>query len=147
MKTRVYANLTKNLWSIKNHESGSAGKGRLWDVCKYARFIKMVDVEFVVNQAGRKRVREEKKKYVHAYVQGITHRPWTDKETVSQMWLNPEHTFDHMKNFRAVTYNPYHEVPHFRLQGTDQEIHKSKEVYLVWPSKDVSPLVMARVAY
>jgi hypothetical protein len=56
--TNIYRNLHKQCWSIK------AGK----DPVVHAPAVHALNVRFVVQPAGRARVRREHKKYVHAFV-------------------------------------------------------------------------------
>lgn len=83
----VYRNLghqTKHLYSIRQF-------GLV--VAHADRFV-VEDADFIINQAGAKRVRKEKRKNVHAYVYGylrqpveperILYNPYTGKGFVSQ---------------------------------------------------------------
>lgn len=61
-RVRVYRNLHRGCWSIQN-EKGT-------HVLGYAMTIQLEDVTFHVNEKGRQRVLQEKKKNVHAKVYG-----------------------------------------------------------------------------
>lgn len=81
MKSHVYWNLHKNIWSIRQD-----GK-----VVAHRDFVVLEDVSFHVQPAGRERVRKEGNKNVHAYASGnVTHgkpKGWS--------------------RGRQITYNPY----------------------------------------
>lgn len=83
-KVRIYFNLHRKTWSIKDKKTNR--------VIGYADFIPMKDCKFIVSEAGRQRVLREKKKNVHAYVDGIIGGGNWDKCEVY-------HTL--------FTYNPY----------------------------------------
>jgi len=81
VKSHVYWNLHKNIWSIRQD-------GR---VTQHRDFVVLEDVSFHVQPAGRERVRKEGKKNVHAYASG-------------------NFTYDKPKGWskgRQITYNPY----------------------------------------
>lgn len=58
---QVYKNLHKKCYSIR--QSGL--------VVAYAQRICLKDCSFIVNKAGQERTRREKKKYVHAWIEGF----------------------------------------------------------------------------
>lgn len=60
-KVRVYRNLHQGCYSVK--------QGGLVRV--HAENVTLQEVKFIVSQAGRERVRNEKKKNVHAFVEGF----------------------------------------------------------------------------
>ena len=88
-KVRVYKNLHKDCWSIKQDGlvKGHATELYLWDCA------------FQVNKKGRERVLAEKRKNVHAYVIGYL----TEAHNISSNWdaINPPETQE------RVNYNPY----------------------------------------
>ena len=57
MKVEVYWNLRKKYWSVRH-------KGK---VIKHTRCIRLRDVQWVVQPAGKERVRRENRKNVHAF--------------------------------------------------------------------------------
>lgn len=83
-KVRVYFNLHKHLFSIQ--EKGEKG----WRVVRHAENITLYNVAFKVSEAGRQRVLKEKKKNVHAFVEGYV----------------SSSSFD-CKNPVVIKYNPY----------------------------------------
>ena len=62
---QVYYNLRSHRWSIKALTGKYAGK-----VIGHCDAICIQDAQFVVGQAGRRRVLRERQKNVHAYVRG-----------------------------------------------------------------------------
>lgn len=66
MKVRVYRNLHRNCFSIQSYI-----KGKGWRVTDHAEAITLSDVKFIVKESGRLRVIKERKKNVHAFVEGI----------------------------------------------------------------------------
>ena len=83
-KVRVYRNLNKKCLSV---QSWIEGKG--WRVTDHVQRIFLNNASFKVNQAGRKRVLEQKRKNVHAYIIG---------ERAEKPKKHP---------VELVTYNPY----------------------------------------
>ena len=81
---RVFKNLTRDTWSVQI----KTVKG--WRVVGYSENIRVNNARTVVSQKGRERVLREKKKYVHAFIEG----EWCDS------W---ELTGFH----EIVSYNPY----------------------------------------
>lgn len=64
MKTRVYFNLHKRLFSVQEKVNGQ------WKVVRHTDDITLYNVTFKVSEAGRQRVLREKRKNVHAFVEG-----------------------------------------------------------------------------
>jgi hypothetical protein len=86
-KIRVYFNLHKKMLSVQEKVNGS------WKVVNCVEQIWLGDVAFKVSEAGRQRVLKQKRKNVHAYIEGI--------------YKMPEITpFKHTP-FVPVNYNPY----------------------------------------
>jgi hypothetical protein len=82
-KVRVYRNLHKGCYSVK--------QGGI--VRCHADNVVLYDCKFIVSKAGQRRVRDEKKKNVHAYVEGyVVNARKTDN-------LLPIHDY--------LYYNPY----------------------------------------
>lgn len=82
---RVYFNLHKHVLSVQE----KTAKG--WRVAAHTPFLCLKNVKFKVSEAGRLRVIKEKKKNVHAFIEGEV-SDWRECEEM------PCH---------AVTYNPY----------------------------------------
>lgn len=64
MKARVYYNLHKNLLSIQE----KTPKG--WRVVRHESSVALRNVKFRVSEKGRQRVLRERKKNVHAFIEG-----------------------------------------------------------------------------
>lgn len=81
-KVRVYFNLHRKCLSVQDAKSRR--------VIAHVPHISLINIRFKVSEAGRQRVLREKKKNVHAFVEG---------------------TVPHVNEFSAypdvVTYNPY----------------------------------------
>lgn len=113
---RVYFNLHKKTWSIKDKKSNR--------VIGWADFIPMKDCKFIVSEAGRQRVLREKKKNVHAYVDGIIGGGYFDKCEV----------YHHM-----FTYNPYkYETFVIITGGEPRPVYGADMVYLECRNKKPS---------
>jgi len=84
MRVQVYRNLHKECWSVVALEGEPKGR-----VIGHSKFLELEDVTFVVQPAGRKRVLEEKRKNVHAFVRGTMVQPES-----GELW-------------EKVKYNPY----------------------------------------
>lgn len=82
MRTDVYWNLHKHIWSLRQ-------KGK---VVAHMGTVVLSDVTFRVQPAGRERVRREGKKNVHAFAQGN---------------YEPASSYRDHKVGRRITYNPY----------------------------------------
>ena len=90
-KVRVYRNLHKKCVSVK--------QGSL--VRCHATNVVLKDCKFIVSEAGQKRVREEGKKNVHAFVEGYVADARKSLELLDFGW-------------ETVYYNPY-ETDHWQL--------------------------------
>jgi len=83
---RIYFNLHKKLFSIQKKIGGK------WKVVNHGSFIRIQNAKFVVSQKGRARVLKNKRKNVHAYIEGKE----CDDE-IENGWL-----------FSQIAYNPYY---------------------------------------
>ena len=81
---RVFKNLTRDTWSVQI----KTVKG--WRVVGYCEEMRLNNARPVVSEKGRERVLRERKKYVHAFIEG----EWCDG------W---ELTGSH----ELISYNPY----------------------------------------
>lgn len=66
MRIRVYRNLHTGTLSMQAYNKEKKG----WRVIGHPSHVTLENVEFVVRQAGRLRVLKEKRKNVHAWVEG-----------------------------------------------------------------------------
>lgn len=109
-KVMVYYNLHKHTFSITY-----SGK-----LIMYADFVKLGDVEFRVRKGGKERVRDEKRKNVHAFVIG---------ELLDYCEFPCEDLVEPESNV-VLTYNPYRDDS-FVIKDTLEPIFNAKEVNLV----------------
>jgi hypothetical protein len=84
MKVRVYFNLNKQMLSVQEKTNGS------WKVVDHVEQIWLGNPTFKVSEAGRQRVIKNKRKNVHAYIEGIANAV-------------PEN----LTAFDSINYNPY----------------------------------------
>ena len=102
MKIDVYYNLHKHCLSVKDRSTGR--------IAKHADKVLVWNPSFVVQKAGRKKVLEEKRKNVHAFIRG-------EEDDLS----NWKETIDKLHGVK-VTYNPY-KYSTFVDRETEQPIH------------------------
>ena len=81
---RVFKNLTRDTWSVQI----KTVKG--WRVVGYSEEIRLNNARPVVSEKGRQRVLRERKKYVHAFIEG----EWCDGWTLTG-------------SHELISYNPY----------------------------------------
>lgn len=105
MRVFVYKNLHKDCWSVMNW------KTKL--VVDHCQTISLENAIFKVSDKGRERVRNEKRKNVHAGVLG--HRTKNPKDNISLT--------------NKVSYNPYINE-RFVIKKWDTEIEEAEMVYL-----------------
>ena len=108
-RVRVYFNLHRKQLSVQS----KTDKG--WRVWLHANKITLEDVEFKVSEAGRQRVLREKKKNVHAFVEGNLVLGGIDK-IEPRVW---------------VSYNPYREIGKFYEVSTQKTVDKAKFAVIV----------------
>lgn len=108
-RVRVYWNLHKNVWSIMK-------KGI---VIEHRDVLTLINVRFIVSQAGRIRVLKEKKKNVHAFAEGIIM-----EDAV-------------MEKKDQITYNPY-KFPYFYYKNdesialvADKIVLENKKIFTI----------------
>ena len=109
-KVRVYWNLHKKCWSIQDCKSGL--------VIDHRKGV-VLEGNFVVRKGGQKRVRQEGKKNVHAFVRG-------NYECVQNMLEELGKDY----NKKELTYNPY-KYDSFVDGSTYQPVKKSKWARLI----------------
>lgn len=109
MKVQIYWNIHRKQWSIRSSQ--------LKRVIGHADHVVLSDVTAKVSERGRERVIREKRKNVHAYLEGTLERP----ESLSQdlyRSLTPI-------TGREITYNPY-KSGSFTYRDTGEEFQESK---------------------
>ncbi len=110
-KTYVYFNLHKHVWSVMVRGL----------VQRHSTLVFIKDADFVVRAAGHRKVLEQKRKNVHAFVRG------TD---VSDQWSESG-----LKNFEKLgkgvqlSYNPY-KGAHFYRKDTGEVVDSARLVVL-----------------
>lgn len=109
-RVMVYYNLHKHTFSIQY-------KGK---VMAHADFVKLEDVEFRVRQGGKDKVRDEKRKNVHAFVIG----------NLVEYCEYPCENIPEEPNQNIVTYNPY-KYDSFVRKDTEEPIYNANEVEMV----------------
>jgi hypothetical protein len=82
-QVRVYRNLKNGLMSVQAKINGS------WLVVGHVESLLLYDAVFKVSQAGRKRVIEQKRKNVHAFVYGELADIDTDVVLPTKAFYNP----------------------------------------------------------
>ncbi|UJJ74803.1 hypothetical protein [Bacillus phage BM-P1] len=102
-RSKVYYNLHKHTFSVQQ-------KGL---VVLHLDMVVMSDAEFRVNETGRQRVLKEKRKNVHAFVNGSLSLDMEDVDS----------------SYREATYNPYL-YDSFVDKETGQRINKADKVIL-----------------
>ena len=88
MRVEVYWNLHQRLWSVRCVETGR--------VINHSRYLRLEDVTWVVQPAGRARVLKQQRKNVHAFARGTLVQS-------TSTWSS----FTSWDGVRSVTYNPY----------------------------------------
>ena len=95
-KVRVYRNLHKGCFSVK--------QGGL--VRCHAERVTLGECEFIVSKAGQKRVREEKKKNVHAFVDGYILET-READRIVDGDKSDEEILEGKTSWESICYNPY----------------------------------------
>ena len=109
-RVMVYYNLHKNTFSIQYQ-----GK-----VIVHADYVKLTDVEFRVRKGGKEKVRDEKRKNVHAFVIG----------NLVEYCQFPCDNMPEESSEVIATYNPYLNDT-FVIKGTDTPILDAGEVDMI----------------
>jgi len=107
LKVRVYRNLHKKCFSVKCMKSQR--------VIAHVDSITLKDVTYPVSQAGRARVLAERRKNVHAYVQGIVKSAEiSDIAKMKKVCYNPykKDFFYYCSNGREIKSSKYASITH-----------------------------------
>ena len=123
-KVDVYFNLHKKIFSVRHN-------GR---VIEHTDAIQLRDVKYIVNVSGKRRVRKEKKKNVHAFVRGYV----CDSviKDITEWWMDsPELQIRNNSSYNRyeAKYNPYKYdsfVISEDLYTIDRPIYESDYAYL-----------------
>lgn len=125
MDVQVYWNIPKKCFSIRS-------KGKVVD---HRSFLIMKDCEYHVNENGRKKVIETKRKNVHAYIKGTL----LEESSSEYLQIATEALFH--KSF--IEYNPYVHTK-FKNKKTGSTVEKSKWCICMVISGD-KPRVMKEI--
>jgi len=110
-RVRVYYNLHKQKLSVQKKINGT------WKVTDYVDEIWIGTVTFKVSEAGRRRVIKNKRKNVHAYIEGI----------VGEQPVNSSTPFSSIP-FVSINYNPYKLE---KFHDGEKYIHDADFVYIL----------------
>ena len=128
MRVRIYWNLHRKAWSVKALHGPHAGR-----VICHASEVWLTDVKPVVSEAGPQRALRERRKNVHAYLDGdlsaVAVEAWrvpaTDinRDAFHVQWGYIRRSFEEFRkrapgNFADVSYNPY-KAGHFVADGRE----------------------------
>jgi hypothetical protein len=118
---RVYFNLHKRLFSVtqKNERNN-------WAVIAYTNYIQLKNVKFIVSEAGRQRVLREKRKNVHAFLEGF------------RCYVLANHFHP-----RRITYNPYKSDSFMCPFMGIERVESSKYAMLNIDSRTNKPVITA----
>lgn len=108
MKVEAYRNLHNGCYSIRALEGPEKGK-----VIEHVKSLVISEPEFIVQPAGRDKVRREHKKNVHAFVRGyLGSKTWEDfwRSHIDFTW-------------GTATYNPYTDD---QWQGDGKPLDKAR---------------------
>ena len=95
-KVRVYRNLHKNCFSVKQD-----GLVRC-----HADHVTLRDCKFIVSKAGQKRGRDEGRKNVHAFVEGLL-ADTREADAIVDGTKSDEQIWSGESSWRQAYYNPY----------------------------------------
>ena len=109
-RVMVYYNLHKHTFSVTYKSK----------VILHADYVKLKDVEFRVRQGGQEKVRDEKRKNVHAFVIG----------NLVDYCKFPCDNMPQEPTDKIVTYDPY-KYDSFIYKGTKEPVYKAKEVDMI----------------
>lgn len=109
-RVMVYYNLHKHTFSVTY----------LGKLIMYADYVKLTDVEFRVRMGGKERVRDEKRKNVHAFVIG----------DLVDFCNYPCENLTEPDSDNIITYNPYRNDS-FIIKDSGEPIFNAEEVDLV----------------
>lgn len=110
LRVMVYYNLHKHTFSVQH-------KGR---IILYADYVKLGNVEFRVREGGKEKVRQEKRKNVHAFVIG----------DILDYCEYPCENMPTETNDNIITYNPY-KYDSFVKKDTEEPVYRANEVDMI----------------
>jgi len=110
LRVMVYYNLHKKTFSVQY-------KGK---IVLYADYVKLGNVEFRVREGGKEKVRQEKRKNVHAFVIG----------DLMDYCQYPCENMPPETNDKIITYNPY-KYDSFVDKETEEPVYKAREIDMI----------------
>lgn len=111
MRVEVYWNLHRHCWSVRALEGEDKGR-----VIMHTDRVFLGPVQFVVQKAGQRKVRETGHKEIHAFVRG---------HILPDGWVIPL-----TGSFESFTYNPYRD-DQFKTKGDDPRPINSGDVAIL----------------
>lgn len=131
----VYRNLQNNMWSVR----ASAGWNRR-RVIFHATYIQLAYADFRVSEAGRQRVLKEKRKNVHAGVEGRLVRlvsPYEPRYDVQpHINAHPYNGFNMLgvdeDPATVVTYNPYRSGFFHYKESREMVLYSRRRIVTLW---------------
>ena len=116
-RTDVYYNLHSGLWSLLDRRTG-----KVYDHAPVV--VSSLPVTCVVRPAGHRRVVEERRKNVHAFIRG----DWLEPSDDLEGWTARAGKL----NLVQVSYNPYR-GPTFYRKDTGQDITEASTIIMLAP--------------
>jgi L-fucose mutarotase/ribose pyranase (RbsD/FucU family) len=100
-RVRVYRNLHNKLFSVQ------AKLNKTWKVIGHVENITLADATFKVSEAGRQRVINQKRKNVHAYVEGVVTTVAFEIEFATKITYNP---YKYNSFVETINFTPVHQA-------------------------------------
>ncbi|MEE9596432.1 MAG: hypothetical protein V3V96_06615 [Acidiferrobacterales bacterium] len=144
MKVFIYYNLTKHVWSIRAAEGPHKGL-----VIGHADRVSLRDCTFKVSEAGRQRVLKEKRKNVHAGIEGdliaadgYKIAPGYQNVAAERLFVTVDRMAAWLRhNGDEVTYNPYKSQTFVTVDyAQDPVLYRN---YVVMDAVGYPPVVLA----
>ncbi len=107
-RVRIYRNLNDKCLSVMYHKK----------VVGHAQSVLLNDIKFIVLEGGRQRAIIQKRKNVHAFIEGVLVK--VSSET--------DETFELNEGIK-ISYNPYMQGSFF-IEKTGQPVHKAKTILI-----------------
>ena len=124
MKVRAYYNLHRHCWSVQALEGEHKGR-----VIGHAAAVELNQFNTKVSLAGRERVLKERKKNVHAFIEGqlVGATEWISKRDTGI----PSGISGDLGRYRTqITYNPYKYDCFVEVGSEHLEVTKGYSVHL-----------------
>jgi hypothetical protein len=132
MRVQVYRNLHKSnetgaVYSVRDKKSRK--------VISHQQWLVLDNVKYYVSDKGRARVLREKKKNVHAWIEGdLCRQGESARSRINYCeWLANDSQFSHRWRMRDILYNPYKYEMFMAKQGFIVEGILTSEMALISP--------------